>query len=193
MWFTGSSYSQQIPNVIKCNGISFISSFISCTTTVYWIQHSWSNVIFHDVITICQQSCQKVDLNISQVSVILLGGVGNITNIMHSSLDSRPMGTPPSLDIRHGSTVLPCYWHLVVITGNLFKFVHLRPYHPPIMTSSGGHWSGQYTSYWNAVLFDIVSCDVLQCFDKQCIVKNILYLFDIIKCFETWYFLIYYT
>ena len=130
VWFTGSSCSQQIPNVIRCNGISFISSFISCTTTVHWIQDSWCNVIFHYVITICQQSCQKVDLNISQVSVILLGGVGNITYIMHSSLDSRPMGTPSSLDIRHGSTVLPCYWHLVVITGDLFKFVHLRPYNP---------------------------------------------------------------
>ena len=33
-----------------------------------------------------------------------------------------------------------CYSHLVVITGDLFKLVHLRTYPPqPLLTSSGGH------------------------------------------------------
>ena len=48
---------------------------------------------------------------------------------------------PPLLDTRHGTYPLsagfqiwdlpPCYWHLVVITGNLFKLVHLRTYPTP--------------------------------------------------------------
>ena len=27
--------------------------------------------------------------------------------------------------------------------------------YPPVLTSSGGHWSGWYASYWNAFLFDM--------------------------------------
>ena len=38
---------------------------------------------------------------------------------------------PPPCTSNLGPT--PCYWHLVIITGNLFKLVHLRTYHrfPP--------------------------------------------------------------
>ena len=49
---------------------------------------------------------------------------------------------PQYLDIRPGNPTSPslcCYWHLVAITGDLFKHVHLR--NPlPRMTSGGGHW-----------------------------------------------------
>ena len=36
----------------------------------------------------------------------------------------HPLGIP---DMRY-TPLIPCYWHLVVITGGLFKRVHLRPY-----------------------------------------------------------------
>ena len=77
-----------------------------------------------------QQSCWKVMF--SEASVILLGdGVGT---------------SNASSDRWHGrvtSDVAPnlCYWHLVMITGNLFKLVHMRTYPPPqlVLTSSGGY------------------------------------------------------
>ena len=55
----------------------------------------------------------------------------------------------------------PCYWHLVVITGYLFKLVHLRTYP---QTSTCSKWwlpkhvqlvSGWNASYCNAVLFNM--------------------------------------
>ena len=55
----------------------------------------------------------------------------------HRTWDKHP--NPPTWDTN------PCYWHLVVITGNLFKLVHLRiyPLTPPppqlVPTPSGGH------------------------------------------------------
>ena len=47
---------------------------------------------------------------------------------------------------------IPCYWHLVVIFGDLFKLVHNKT-PPMVLTSSGGHRSEWYASYWNAFLF----------------------------------------
>ena len=47
--------------------------------------------------------------------------------------------TPP--DTRHGTySPQPHYCHLIVITGELLKLVHLRTYpRPTVLTSSGGH------------------------------------------------------
>ena len=55
-----------------------------------------------------------------------------------------------------------CYWHLVVITGDLFKLVHLRTYPlpPPLLTPSGDYWntySWQFASYCNASLSGLIS------------------------------------
>ena len=50
-----------------------------------------------------------------------------------------------------------CYWHLVVITGDLFKLVHLRPYlphhywHLVVTTKTGTVACGRFASYWKAV------------------------------------------
>ena len=64
--------------------------------------------------------------------------------------------SPPRGKVEWDTPLLPCYLHLVVITGDMFKLVHLRTYPPtpPVMTPSGGHRkaSGRYASYWNAFL-----------------------------------------
>ena len=59
-------------------------------------------------------------------------------------LQTWNLGTYPSpYSPRHGTWVFPlCYWHSVVITGDLFKPVHLRTYLPfpsPVLTFSGDH------------------------------------------------------
>ena len=74
-------------------------------------------------------------------SVIMSTGGGGV-GTSHTSWD-RSYGYPPILDIRSP----PHYWHLMVIIRNPFKLVHLRPYPPPVLTSSGGHWN---TYSWQA-------------------------------------------
>ena len=59
--------------------------------------------------------------------------------------------TLPPLDIPYPRDTLP-----VVISGDLFKLVYLRPLSPMVLTSSGGHQSGRYVSYWNAFLFEVI-------------------------------------
>ena len=69
---------------------------------------------------------------------------------MHLGID-RMVGYPSSPDIRPGNLPplnllsSPHYWHLMIITGHLFKLVHLRTLTPPphthtlVLTSSGGY------------------------------------------------------
>ena len=85
-----------------------------------------------------QQSSGK--LMFSQVSVchsVQGKGLGTLYASYDRSL--YPIGhqnwepTPPSFRY--------C-WHLVVITGDLFKFVHLRTYPPLVLTSSDAHRAG---------------------------------------------------
>ena len=54
---------------------------------------------------------------------------------------------PLSLDIPD-----PPASDMVVITGDLFKFVHLMTYPQVVLISSGDHPSGRHTSYRNAFL-----------------------------------------
>ena len=57
---------------------------------------------------------------------------------------------------RGPTSPLPNHWYLVVITEDLFKLVHVRPLRPTsVVTTGGGHQSGRYASYWNAVLFHV--------------------------------------
>ena len=54
------------------------------------------------------------------------------------------LGTYPlPLDIRPSYLPLPCYWHLVVVTGDLFKLVHPQLYWQDLyyIYYSGGHWT----------------------------------------------------
>ena len=46
----------------------------------------------------------------------------------------------------------PCYWHLVVITWDIFKRVTYPPPPPSVLMSTVRLASGRYASYWNAVL-----------------------------------------
>ena len=119
---------------------------------MYWF---WSVFVFGNL----AESCGKVML--SQASVLSQKGWEVTSN---GSWDRSNDRVPPSplflpSDIRP-STLPPCYWHLVVITGDLFKLVHWGP------RNSIWWWqlklkpvwfpSGQYASYWNAILFVIV-------------------------------------
>ena len=113
---------------------------------------SISGDIFHrdnltSVITTRKSSCGKVMF--SQVSVILFRGRGD----PHVTIT-------PHLHIRHGTELLPCYWHLVVINGDLFQLVHLKTY-PKYWHRVSGNRSGWYASYWNAVLSAIVNRFIL--------------------------------
>ena len=70
----------------------------------------------------------------SQVSVLQSfclqwEGVGT----WHASWDRSHVRVHPSPS--------PCYWHLVIITGDLLKLIHLRAYPLPVLTSSGGQWN----------------------------------------------------
>ena len=79
-------------------------------------------------------------------------GVGT-SNASWDSSDGRgyPLAPPPWTQCRgppfgwhtHPSVQAPCYWHLVVTTGDLFKLVHFRTYPAPTpgVTSSGGNWN----------------------------------------------------
>ena len=53
-----------------------------------------------------------------------------------------------------------CYWHMVVVTGDLFKLVHLRTYSSLVLTSSCGlrkcgsiHPTGMLSFYFMSPLF----------------------------------------
>ena len=84
--------------------------------------------------------------------VSLSTGSPNVT-ITHDALDLTVQCTW-SWDLM---ALAPCYWHLVTITGDLLKLVHLRTLSPLVLTS-GDHqsmYSWQYTSYWNTFLFSI--------------------------------------
>ena len=115
----------------------------------------WSVFVFGNL----AESCGKVML--SQASVLSQRGWEVTSN---GSWDRSNDRVPPSplflpSDIRP-STLPLCYWHLVVITRDLFKLVHWGP------RNSIWWWqlklkpvwfpSGQYASYWNAILFVIV-------------------------------------
>ena len=56
----------------------------------------------------------------------------------------------------------PCYWHLVVKTGYLFKLIHLRTslpcWHLVVIAARTVGTSGQYVSYWNAFLLMTSFC-----------------------------------
>ena len=102
-------------------------------------------------------------------------------------------GSPPrgeSASRRGGGGLLPEGGLLVVafcdkwpsvISGLLAYFRNRRPLMPeghyqkdtpsPVLTSSGSHWSGQYTSYWNAFLLWNLSLS------EKSTVCSILYLF----------------
>ena len=68
------------------------------------------------------------------------------------SLDTSRGTVPPDMGPGYPPSL---YWHLMVITKDLFKLVHLRTYHPPppppqppsVLTSSGSH---QKTNSWEA-------------------------------------------
>ena len=83
------------------------------------------------------------------------GGMWRLLMMHWTSIDRYP---PPPPKKKHwtGTPTPPWQWHLVALTGGLFKLVHFRT--SPGLTS-GGYWSttvsasGHFSSYWNAFLF----------------------------------------
>ena len=92
--------------------------------------------------------------------------------------DTLPPGipSPSATDVLWSSLErsYPHYWHLVVILGDLFKVV--LP-----LTSSGVHWSRQYASYWNAVLYCSNSGNKITDFLEQEL--DVLHVFQIFAIF----------
>ena len=121
-----------------------------------------SNVFFYRPQT---KLCQG---NVSTGICLFTGGRGDPMwplPIMHrTTLYLQPPPTcnlvpplPPPPDMGPGYLPL-CYWHLEVITGDLFKLVHLITYPPPrtpplVATETCKVGKRAYTSYWNVVLF----------------------------------------
>ena len=69
------------------------------------------------------------------------GDIGNITCIMGIGHTVGTYPPPPASDI---------WWSSLETCSILFTS---GPIHPPaVLTSSGGHRSGRYASYWNALL-----------------------------------------
>ena len=98
-------------------------------------------------VTVHKQSCGKVMFSQLSVCHSVQGFPMWPVPMMHWD-----MGNPPIPDTKYGTssspsprianmgpTPSPCYWHLVVITGDLFKLAHLRTHPLMVLTSSGGH------------------------------------------------------
>ena len=130
-----------------CSNISFLEQAAvfsqegCCAVYAVWLQLSvftlgildaffvaivyiiWNNSIFTD----CQRSCREAMFSVMCVCLsVHRGGVSYMT-INQDALDLTlqvPICKGPWL---------PCKWHLVAITGDLFKLVHLRTslYTPP--------------------------------------------------------------
>ena len=95
-------------------------------------------------------------------------GVCLSTGGSHGALDLM-VPTPPTFDLgTYPSPWIPnmgpthCYWHLMVITEDLFKLVHLRTYTLPppnwdlvVTTKTCTFASEWYASYWNAFFFSL--------------------------------------
>ena len=103
-----------------------------------------------------QKNCGKVMF--SEVSVILFTGFP----MWRIPMMNRGMGTypraphtlPPPLPPPHTHTLPPAtdiWWPPPVQTCSLED---LPP--PPVLTSSGGHRTGRYASYWNADLCNLI-------------------------------------
>ena len=94
-------------------------------------------VVFREIYQIASYPLQFWKVMLSQVSVILFMGRGfwynhHIETWVPPPPDNRHRTTPPAWILDMGPNP-PCYWHLVIITGDLFKLVHLRTTPPPLV------------------------------------------------------------
>ena len=89
----------------------------------------------------------------------------------HISWDRYPFALPlllpcpfPSLQTSDVGTY-PCYWHLVVITKDLFELVHLRTYPlpQPVLISSGSHKNMHGWQAGSTHPTEILSCFKIIC------------------------------
>ena len=106
-------------------------------------------------ITTRERSCGKVIFSLVSVCLSVHDGGGSHA-FTHDALDLTVQAS--SMDMELHCTGTPWQWHLVAITGDLFKPFHFGTPLPPgadiwWLLKQVRSASGQYASYWNAFLF----------------------------------------
>ena len=145
---------------------SFIETILIHTMRVP-IEPSFSLILVEITHLFCIRkyfTARKTKLREGNVFTGICHSVWGVLGTRHTSWDRSLGRNPPPPDMGPGNLPpYPHYWHLVVITGDLSKLVHLWTYHPLVLTSGGGHrtsgthptgmLSSLQTNAYNRVIF----------------------------------------